>query len=318
MIQLLREHEVARKFRDARKRAKESIVAVAFWGNGAAKTLGLATGTRVRVICNLDHPGCNPDAIEELQELKIKVRSNPRLHAKIYATEHVAVVGSSNVSTNGLTVEGADATGWIEANVLTDDPTFLGEVHLLFEQIWSDSRPVRKSDIKGAREARKNWPKPFPSPKKTLLAECRAHPSNFRSVYVFAYEEDLGPHAQERMAALRSGAQPPKPGLSEADFRKAWGYQADIPSRWVIDLNCINPSRIKCSGTSQMIGLRLKVAGEEDLRIAIPGPVVISGYAKPFRLSTSEKESLEGAASRILEKKEYLLPLPEALNIIDG
>jgi hypothetical protein len=226
MIQLLREHEVAAQFRQARKRAKLSIVAVAFWGKGAAKKLGLTSDTRVRTICNLNHPGCNPEAIEELRELGIKVRSNPRLHAKIYATEHVAVVGSSNVSTNGLTVEGPDATSWIEANVLADDPMFLKEVHALFEEIWDHpmTMPVRKSDIEAAKEARRNWPKPAVIfRKKTLLAACREHPSEFESVYVYAYDEDLGKHGQEMLDKVHTGAQQPRPGLSASDFRKAWG-----------------------------------------------------------------------------------------------
>jgi hypothetical protein len=64
-----------------------------------------------------------------------------------------------------------------------------------------------------------------------------------------------------------------------------------------------------------MTGLKLRVPDEEDLAILIPGPVVISG--KRLRLLASEKARLE-AAARLILKKGYPVPLPEALNIIDG
>jgi phosphatidylserine/phosphatidylglycerophosphate/cardiolipin synthase-like enzyme len=182
MLRLLREHEVAAKFRKERERANEAVVAVPFWGKGAASTLGFSQGIPVRVLCNLAQPGCNPDAIDEVRKLGIKVRSHARLHAKIYATGHVAIVGSSNVSTNGLTEEGAAARSWIEANVVSDDPTFVAGVLALFEKIWDDpeTKPVRKSDIEAARKARLNWPAPIAAlGKKTLFAACRDHPDDF-------------------------------------------------------------------------------------------------------------------------------------------
>jgi PLD-like domain len=83
------------------------MVAVPFWGRGGVQSLGLQRGSNVRIICNLDHPGCNPNVFEELCVLEIEVKTHRRLHAKICVTPTIAIVGSSNVSTNGLTVEGA-------------------------------------------------------------------------------------------------------------------------------------------------------------------------------------------------------------------
>src|SRR4051812_16745180 len=97
-LELLREHQLAPAFRKALKAAGEGVIAVPFWGKGAAKLLGLDSEGDVRVICNLDQPGCNPYVIEALRDLKIKVKTHPRLHAKIYATEALAIVGSSNAS----------------------------------------------------------------------------------------------------------------------------------------------------------------------------------------------------------------------------
>lgn len=321
MLRLLREHQVAAEFRKARKRSLKAVVAVPFWGKGAASTLGFSKGIPVRVLCNLGQPGCNPDAIDEVRKLGIEVRTHPRLHAKIYATNHVAIVGSSNVSTNGLTVEGAAAKGWIEANVSSDDPKFLADVFALFEQIWRDpeTKPVRKSDIEAARKARLNWPAPVAAlGKKTLFAACRERPDNFRSVYVAAYTFCLGDNGKRLLKQVRTGAQPPKPGLSPSDFRKAGGYQfSGIPEgAWLIGLDCRLPNNPRFAGCSKASGLRLKADGEEDLTIVIPGAVEMSGYGKRLRISAAEKDSLVKSANSILRRDE-LLSLPDALKIID-
>lgn len=121
MPRLLHAYQVATSFIKARKTDPKAVVAVPFWGIGAVATLGLTTDDPIRILCNLGHPGCNPDVIEDIHNLDIEIRTHPRLHAKIYATERVAIVGSSNVSTNGLTVEGKESRGWIEANVYSDD-----------------------------------------------------------------------------------------------------------------------------------------------------------------------------------------------------
>jgi hypothetical protein len=43
-LKLLREHEVAPLFRRAMRARGEAVIAVAFWGKGAAALLGLETG----------------------------------------------------------------------------------------------------------------------------------------------------------------------------------------------------------------------------------------------------------------------------------
>jgi len=321
MLQLLREHQVAPSFRRARKQSSEAVVAVPFWGNGAASALGLTENDPVRILCNLDHPGCNPDAIDELRGLRIKVRTHPRLHAKLYATKQVAIVGSSNVSTNGLTVEGAASKGWIEANVCSDDPTLVADALALFETIWEDpeTRPVRKLDIEAARKTRANWRMPVAVPgKKTLFAACRERPDDFRSVYVAAYDEGLGDNGRRQLREVKDRALPPKPGMSTSDFRKAWGYQfEDIPEgAWLIGLNCRRPNQPRYVGCAKATGLRLTVDGETDLTIAIPGVVEAPGSGARLRVSAAEKASLVMNATRILDRNT-LLPLPDAIKIID-
>ena len=229
MVELLREDKVAAVFRKAAKKATSTVVAVPFWGKGAVAALGLERGQKIRIICNLDQPGCNPNVIAEIRSLGIKVWTNPRLHAKIYATSDLAIVGSSNVSTNGMTVEGAAARGWIEANIASTDPALIAGVSALFDEIlrYPETRSVSAADIKRALANR-----PPPSApalrSKTLLAACRENPQAFASVYVIPYDEDLSPEADQLLAAVKADAAAPTAGLNVSDFRRADGYQVAL------------------------------------------------------------------------------------------
>lgn len=125
-------------------------LAVAFWGAGAPDGLGLTKGRNARIICNLEMGGTNPVVIATLKERGIKVRHHPTLHAKIgIVGDTLSFVGSSNMSANGLGMEGAEQTGWEEVNVLFDhvDP----DVQARFDALWSNSLKVTKKDLKAAR-----------------------------------------------------------------------------------------------------------------------------------------------------------------------
>jgi hypothetical protein len=322
LIQLLREHQVAAEFRKARKKAKSSVVAVPFWGVGAVAALGLSKKAPVRIVCNLDQPGCNPDVIAEIHSLRIKVRTHPRLHAKIYATPDFAIVGSSNVSTNGMTVEGSASKGWIEANVSFNDLQFVNKVIELFEEIWDspEALPVTVPMIKAAIANRAFEPSanPIGFHTKTLLAAYRENPKAFGSIYVAAYTENLLKNAAKMLSAVRRGAVTPKPGLTVSDFRKAWGYQmGDIPEgAWLIDLNCRQPDKVKVTGCSQATGLRLQPIDEPMLTIALRRPVTIDG--REFRISAAEKTDIASIANKIAKVGYGRIPLSDVIKMIDG
>lgn len=325
-LRLLREDQLAPAFRKGLRRPGASVIAVPFWGKGAIAMLGLVKGADLKVICNLDHPGCNPDVIAGLKKLKIRVKTHPRLHAKIYATQHLAIVGSSNVSTNGLTAEGSAARGWIEANVASENPAFVEGVLELFDQIWTDdsARNVTASDIKAAREARESLPRMlFDLPQRISLFEAaRKKPAAFSNVYVAAYSVGLGAGGRKVLKAVKSGAAPPRDGLSASDFSRAWGCQfEDIPEgAWLIDLSCKRVGHPKVHGCALATGIRLPVRSEEeeeiDLTIALRQVISVGG--RKFRLLEREKESLRAAAKRICGATGGgLLPLREAISIMD-
>jgi hypothetical protein len=112
MLELLREYDVATRFRALRGNGANCFIAAPFWGNGAPELLEVTRGSQI--ICNLESPGCNPNVVRALRDTPgVLLRSHPQLHAKIYATNNFVIVGSSNASTKGL---GANGVAWIEAN----------------------------------------------------------------------------------------------------------------------------------------------------------------------------------------------------------
>jgi PLD-like domain len=327
MLTLLREDQLAGRFRVLKSKAVDVIIAVPFWGKGAVKMLGLGRGQRARLLCNLTSTACNPYVIEELKTFKsLKIRSNPRLHAKIYASQSFAIVGSSNASKRGLTIEGEMPNGWIEVNVLSDDGQLIKSAVALFEEVWKSKETVR-INRKNLREAKVRWnnrPRPVPqlgSKNMTLLGACRQNPEAFSAVFVAAYDDPLGPKAKERVAELKKNAR--RPGLGDGDFRRAWGYQFDgagkpIEGNWLIDLDCKNPAKPRVWGCCQMTGLQLKVPGEGDVAIAIRRPVQLDGMAKPFQLSSADKQALIAISHRILKQTEAVVPLNKVVKMIDG
>jgi hypothetical protein len=326
MLALLREDDLPGKFRSLKKAASETLIAVPFWGTGAIGALGLNRGTS-RVICNLSSGACNPYEIEDLEKLDgITVRTNSRLHAKIYTAKGFAIIGSSNASTNGLAIAGDVSTGWIEANVLTKEPGLVKETCGLFETIWDsdETKPISVSQLNKAKIAWDNRPRSKPSvTATTLLAACREQPELFGSVFVVAYDEDLSRKAKRKLTSLTRQAKG-SAGIDNADFRKAWGYQFEeriASGTWLVDLDCRKPSRPRVWGSAQVQtppSVLIVGAKELDVTIALHRPVQLTGSQRILSISSKEKHELIANAKMILKyKKSELVPLVEAVRIID-
>lgn len=135
--------------------AEEAIIAVAYWGNCAMKELGLDMIDKERqkkfiIICDLMSGACNPDVIRELlgNDNKFVVRKCSSLHAKIYWTPGAVVIGSSNVSANGLGFEGAELSGLLEANALVTNEVFLDKcIDWLRLEVLPKSSQINPSDL---------------------------------------------------------------------------------------------------------------------------------------------------------------------------
>ncbi|EGF91085.1 hypothetical protein ABI_24980 [Asticcacaulis biprosthecium C19] len=119
--------------------------AVAFWGNGAELRLPNKGQGDFRVICNLTSNGTNPYTIEKLK--LENVRHSPGLHAKVYIGDQTAIIGSANVSTNGLGSENVAET-WLEAGVVVKKTA---AIDAWFETLWDDALEISDADLSRAK-----------------------------------------------------------------------------------------------------------------------------------------------------------------------
>lgn len=227
-MDFLNEAEAVTAIRALLAEACEARLAVAFWGAGAADSLQLdRPGLDVSILCNLDSGACNPAEVSTLLDFcnAGKLKSLPRLHAKVYWTPQGAVVGSSNASTNGLVEEGAKSAGLSEANILIRDPSTLSTIKRWFESQWEDeaSYVIGKSDINAAAEIWARRKRAAPSTHRVtrdLLKAYRYAPENpgWERVRVLLYSDPIDAVGLEEMAAERAR----RPYLVNYDAYQDW------------------------------------------------------------------------------------------------
>jgi hypothetical protein len=178
--------------------SKGMRLAVAFWGEGAAKDLGLLEkGEAAAVICNLKMGGTNPKEIRALMKSGVRVSQCDTLHGKVYLFDRLVIVGSSNASANGLSLEGAALSGWHEANLVSDNSDVYAAASGWFDKLPAEK--IEEKDLKAAedawsrrrRAARPNWPEDNPLP-QNLVEALRNYPKKFtgQRIYLCAYSEE--------------------------------------------------------------------------------------------------------------------------------
>jgi len=132
----------------------EVSIAVAFLGEGAER-LFAGIAKPVRLLCNLMSGATNPEVIERLRgNPMVHVRRLDDLHAKVIHTPTQALIGSANLSANGLNLEGREGAGWREAGYLVRETEPLAAIHRWFEQQWNDrgTCDISDADIEVARQ----------------------------------------------------------------------------------------------------------------------------------------------------------------------
>jgi hypothetical protein len=181
--------------------SKEVRMAVAFWGEGAAEDLGLLKKREAAtVICNLKMGGTNPKEIRALMDGGVRVSQCDTLHGKVYLFDRLAIVGSSNASANGLSLQGTELSGWHEANLVSDNPDVYADASSWFDNLPAEK--IEEKDLVAAedawsrrrRSARLNWPKDNLLPENaTLIEALRKHPEKFmgKRIYLCAYSRLL-------------------------------------------------------------------------------------------------------------------------------
>lgn len=216
----------------------QAQVAVAFWGAGAVQRLGLCRpGLTLTVLCNLDSGACNPSEIRTLLDAGVDVRSNPRLHGKVYWTPSAVVLGSSNASTNGLAVEGAPLSGWAEANVLLTDPQFLADTRDWCARQWTAGYSVTPEvlslaeDLWKARARRASAGLRLGSDLIEAFHGAPNHPS-WNRLKVVIWSENLSPTGAKELRRFHES----ETAFSGYDAYEDW-HNEFVAGDWIIDID---------------------------------------------------------------------------------
>ncbi|MGY3695083.1 hypothetical protein ACVIGA_005163 [Bradyrhizobium sp. USDA 3240] len=320
-MQFLDEVGALLKIREILGSAATAKIAVAFWGQGAIEALGLARSELdIDVVCNLDSGACNPSEIERLRRIRphVPVRSDPRLHGKLYWTSNGLVLGSSNASTNGLAiVDGLG--GWAEANIFSDDPKVIAaalnwfesrknnayevtDAHLaLAEQIWLDRRRISPTGLELTTD---------------LGAAVRGSPEHvaWTKVKLAIYSEGLSVAAERELNANLKA----NPALREFDIYEGW--QSEIRAGdWLLDFELDGND---CSFGGYWSVPNPKIETKLLTYVHEETAVSLSGFGT-LTLSTKDLNSCRRAARDLVLKKGVgstfaaMVPIKDAIEFID-
>lgn len=185
--------------------------AVAFWGNGAVRSLFPAAEVSpdARVICDISMGGTNP---HELEALGAPSNSNllhlNGLHAKVYISDRGLIVGSANASNNGIGF--LDVAGLVEAGTFHEPGSDVFEQAVeWFEALWMRSKPIDGGQLDLARDAwkrRKTGARGVPArtgDPTSLLDHVVSDPASFRGVgFVFTSGASTVEHRKEATGAF--------------------------------------------------------------------------------------------------------------------
>ncbi len=304
------------------KQTSSAKIAVAFWGDGAVKRLGIERdGVKATIICNLQSGACNPFEIRKLLALRpnVEVLTNARLHAKVYWTPNGAVVGSSNASTNGLAVEGRALESWAEGNMLVADTSVLAGMSTWFDQLLNDAREITEPDLLKAEEL---WNKrrlnsaPGINVHKGLLEtfrETTEHPIWMRTKVSY-WQDHPTAKAEAAFAAIKE-----EHSLGdEFSFYENWQDYL-LENDWVFDFFMEKRTAAKFNGIWHMLPYSEQTPTLSLTRKCKRFNPDAFGVVK---LTKSDKEQLASAAKHFISKSEdkrnAIVPLPVVVAYLDS
>lgn len=135
----------------------ELDIAVAFLGYDVLSLFESSSCQNIRLLCNFKSGACNPYLVEKLLKLpNVQIKTNARLHAKVVLQGTTAIVGSANLSANGLSLEGAEQTAWTELGVKFSNNETVNNTKAWFVELWGKSAMVTTDDLPMQFE---NWKK---------------------------------------------------------------------------------------------------------------------------------------------------------------
>lgn len=255
---------------------EESLdVAVAFWGAGAQKLIHPVTKKPIRIICNLKTGGTNPCVIESFLALsrevglQVQIRQCDVLHAKVVIGKTQAVIGSANISANGLGLEDEESAHWLEAGAHIQERSELNTMQAWFDVLWSSAhvRAIEDSDIQAAQIAwERNRQAPTPATASTpeffSFRDFTVSSLRRANAYALLYRQNLSPSAQATLKTAQAQSVAPQ-GSVQTSIR-LWGYEnwpdfpTDIRAEYV-DIRWGVRNGVRVFGACRLLGQRAEV-----------------------------------------------------------
>ncbi len=165
----------------------EKLLAVAFIGSGFSSIIN----GNVRIICNLTSGATNPFEVKKILKKKnVEIRNNSKLHAKVYIETDNLIVGSANLSTNGVALE-EESASWIEASIQTTEKENIRDATIWFNTLWSESDHITQRMLDDAMETFKERRNIRPTNNKSIQS------LKDRDIYCVIYKDELSDEAEE-------------------------------------------------------------------------------------------------------------------------
>jgi len=212
-------------------------LAVAFWGQGAQEVLDDAGGGgSLRLLCNLGGGGTNPRVIRDLLGLGsdrpgLEVLTLDTLHAKVAIGDQTTIVGSANISANGLGFEGPECVGWQEAGLLVSDNSLRLQMQAWFDDLWKQGEKITEEKLKAAENVwlKNRGSRPLAV---TKLIEAPAASLKNRGIHLAIFRLDASEQALvEASLANKEAQRSDSPEIRNArlDFFEDWPDDSNEP-----------------------------------------------------------------------------------------
>lgn len=253
-------------------------VAVAFWGKGAEMKVHPDEAKPIRIICNLLSGGTNPWVIARFlkrAELNsnIQIRQCDVLHAKVLVGRSQAIIGSANISANGLGLDGDETGRWIEAGVHTVAIEEVESARAWFDQLWNTAsvRVITRDDVAKAIVAYKRHRGTRPDCSSTgPFSFSKFTPADLidRDAYGLLYVS--GPSDDAKAATARHAAAESKAlGAIPGKGTERWSFEC-----WPEDLN-----------TTGKVEYLAMLWNQEKANVVVDGPCVMTATQLEFTYS---------------------------------
>jgi hypothetical protein len=276
----------------------------------------------IRIVCNLESGACNPYLIRKVLGLdNITVKTNSRLHAKTLIQKDRAIIGSANISANGLSFEDEETSGWLETGLLTTAPEVISDSNKWFHDLWQGSHSFSVEELDGYIEKWKSK-RDFRTLEKTKLSIFDAALRNKdafkdRKIYFAIYRDDSS--SDEAVEAYEDAKLSSGSFGEQFDFYEDW---SDLPcNSYLINIYVGPKYRVRIDGITKthhktLINEFVKEDGEKGEITLMYKEDNIQGH----KLSNEDKVIIRGNIKGLFQCKQslpdggFLVPLSEGID----